>query len=107
MTTIKIYASLSTAEVSEGQNLLESTKYYRKGLLFTKILNKLYKNDIGYSIISGYRGSIFNEDNRFDSCKIRINKAEDMDKVERILATFNDLVETNISSDILTIQLRG
>lgn len=105
MTKYEVYNMLTTSEINNGINLLESLKYNKNGIKLTAILVKFINRDIPFKISYGFHGSLFNDKNNFKKM-ILIIDLNDKDRINEILDTFKDYIDYSYENKNISIELK-
>jgi hypothetical protein len=76
------------------QNLIESCQYYKNGKYFLDFLLKLYKLNIDFQIIEGFKGrtQFDNNENKFITCVLLFNDniINELNKSDSLKYEIND-----------------
>lgn len=98
-----LYKLLTTSEIDDGNNLLESLTYFENGMVFVDILDALLDGNLTFTVKYGYHGSSFEKRNKFKMIVLVIESNKD--KLDKIMDNYKDCVNYSLKGNDLTIKL--
>jgi len=98
-----LYKLLTTSEIDDGNNLLESLNYFENGITFVDILETLLDSKVKFTVKYGYHGSAFEKKNKFKMIILTIESSKD--KLDKILDNYKDCILYSLKGNDLTIKL--